>query len=340
MKAKQYVQEQVMKVSSGVAFAIFVAVGIGFLIQTLGNMTGIEMLFKIGKVTTVMLAPALGAGIAYKMEVNALVLFSAMSSATLGAGAVTILEDGSLSLVGGDPVGALIAATVAVFVGKKITGTSKLDMITIPIVTVLIGGVVGVLSSGVIQPILLQLSHMISGAVEGSPVVGSMIMSVLFAIALMSPLSSAALSIALALSPLVNGALLIGTTSQFFAYAFVSWRDNDMGGFLGQLIVTPKLQLPNLIKNPTVMIGPLLSAAICAPLATVGFGFQAVPEVGGMGFSAFVSPIWLLNNGGLSALGIQLLCGAVLPILITYGVNKVLYATHFMRFGDLALSVE
>ena len=59
-----------------------------------------------------------------------------------------------------------------------------------------------------------------------------------------------------------------------------------------------------------------------------------------MGFSAFVSPIWLLNNGGLSALGIQLLCGAVLPILITYGVNKVLYATHFMRFGDLALSVE
>ena len=33
-------------------------------------------------------------------------LFSAMSSATLGAGAVTILEDGSLSLVGGDPVGA------------------------------------------------------------------------------------------------------------------------------------------------------------------------------------------------------------------------------------------
>lgn len=84
MKAKQYVQEQVMKVSSGVAFAIFVAVGIGFLIQTLGNMTGIEMLFKIGKVTTVMLAPALGAGIAYKMEVNALVLFSAMSSATLG----------------------------------------------------------------------------------------------------------------------------------------------------------------------------------------------------------------------------------------------------------------
>ncbi|RAN58276.1 hypothetical protein B8A40_05300 [Dolosigranulum pigrum] len=106
-------------------------------------------------------------------------------------------------------------------------------MITIPIVTVLIGGVIGVLSSGVIQPILLQLSQMISGAVEGSPVVGSMIMSVLFAIALMSPLSSAALSIALALSPLVNGALLIGTTSQFFAYAFVSWRDNDMGGFLG-----------------------------------------------------------------------------------------------------------
>lgn len=126
MKAKQYVQEQVMKVSSGVAFAIFVAVGIGFLIQTLGNMTGIEMLFKIGKVTTVMLAPALGAGIAYKMEVNALVLFSAMSSATLGAGAVTILEDGSLSLVGGDPVGALIAATVAVFVGKKNYGHIKI----------------------------------------------------------------------------------------------------------------------------------------------------------------------------------------------------------------------
>ena len=47
--------------------------------------------------------------------------------------------------------------------------------------------------------------------------------------------------------------------------------------------------------------------------------------MGGVGFAAGVAPLWVINNSGLQSFGVYLLCGAILPILITLGINKLLY---------------
>lgn len=336
---KDYVKRNLLKVSSGVANAIFVTIGIGFLFETLGDMFNVAMLVSIGGVARVLMAPALGAGIAYNMKANTLTLFAAMASSTVGGAAIQATDAG-FTIVGGDPVGALVAGTIAVWVGKKVTGTSPLDMMSIPVLSLFAGGVAGVGLARVMTPMLLTVSEAISGAVAGNPVVGSAVMAVLFGLFLMSPLSSAALSVALALSPMANGAMLIGTTAQYFSYSILSMRENDLGGYFAQSICTPKVQLPNVINNPMILVGPTLASAICGPLATVVFGFETIPEMGGVGFAAGVAPLWVINNSGFGVFGVYLLCGAVLPVMITFAVNKVLYSAKVIKVGDMALTIQ
>jgi len=335
-----YMKRNLLKVSSGVANAIFVTIGIGYLFSTLGEMFGIQTLVIIGSVASLLLAPALGAGIAYNIGVNSLTLFAATISATLGGGAITAAADGSLTIASGDPVGALLAGTIATYVGKKVTGTSPMDMVSIPILSLLIGGLVGIGSAQVIQPMLLIISELISSAVAGSPIIGSAVMSVLFGLFLMSPVSSAALSVALVLDPVSNGAMLIGTTAQYFSFSILSMRENNLGGYVAQGICTPKVQLPNIINNPKILIGPTIASAICGPLATIVFGFETIPAMGGMGFAALVAPLWVINNLGWGMFGIYILCGAFLPVGITYSVNRVLYSKQWIHTGDMALEVN
>lgn len=336
---REYVKNNLLKVSSGVANAIFVTIGIGFLFGTLGDMLGLPILVTIGGIARVLLAPALGAGIAVNLQANTLTLFASMASSTLGGGAIQATEAG-YTIVGGDPIGALIAGVIATFIGKKLTGTSPLDMMSIPTLSLLAGGLAGAGLAQVISPLLLMVSELISGAVADSPVIGSAVMAVLFGLFLMSPLSSAALSIALGLSPMASGAMLIGTTAQYFVFSIISMRENNLGGYIAQGLCTPKVQLPNIIKNPKILIGPTLASAICGPIATVAFGFETIPEMGGVGFAAGVAPLWVINHSGLAFFGVYLLCGAVLPILITLAVNKLLYASKAIKAGDMALEVS
>lgn len=338
-KTAAYMKEKVLMASSGIANAIFLTIGVGFLLETLGDMFGISLLVTIGGIAKVLLAPALGAGVAIMLGGNTLVVFSAMVAASLGGGAIQAGAEGGLTIIGGEPIGALLAGTIATFVGKRVTGKTPLDMMAIPVAALMVGGTAGIYLEQVMSPLLMAVSSAITSAVSGSPVVGSVVLAVVWGLLLMSPASSAALSVALALDPISNGAMLIGTTAQYFAFSVVSAKENDLGGYLAQGICTPKVQLPNIIKNPAILIGPTLSSAICGPIA-MALGFRTIPAMGGMGFCSFVAPLYVINNNGWYQFGVYLLCGAVLPVLITVAVNKGLYAKKKIAVGDMALSVN
>ncbi|SLC88691.1 Predicted membrane protein, putative toxin regulator [Mycobacteroides abscessus subsp. abscessus] len=82
---KKYLVDRMYKASSGIANAIFVTIGIGLLLETIGNMTGLSVLVTIGVATKMLMAPAIGAGIAIMLGGNNLTLFSAMAAGTVGA---------------------------------------------------------------------------------------------------------------------------------------------------------------------------------------------------------------------------------------------------------------
>src|SRR5699024_8253713 len=85
--------------------------------------------------------------------------------------------------------------------------------------------------------------------------------------------------------------------NQFVAFTVMSWRQNELGANIAQGIVTPKLQFPNLLLNPYLLVPSLVSAAVCAPVATVLFHFRSTYTLGGLGLNSLIAPIAYLSRG-------------------------------------------
>ncbi|WP_035054896.1 PTS transporter subunit IIC [Carnobacterium pleistocenium] len=337
---KTYLTDRMFKASSGIANAIFVTIGIGLLLETIGNLTGLTILVIIGTTVKMLMAPAIGAGIAIMLGGNTLTIFSAMAAGTIGAGAIQTTADGVITIATGEPIGCLIAATIAIFVGKRISGKTPLDMMAIPIAAILVGGIAGYYLNLVIAPFLSVVSALISASVADSPVIGAVVISVVGGLVLMSPASSAAIAIALNLDPVSSGAMLVGTTSMYIAFSFVSIRQNNLGGFLAQFVCTPKVQLPNIIKNPRILIGPTIAAAVAAPISTVALGFTAPSAIAGIGFCSLIAPLNIFVSQGIGSFVVYIITACLVPIAVTLIVNKLLEKASWLRKGDMALVVE
>ncbi|PLT35983.1 PTS transporter subunit IIC [Bacillus sp. V5-8f] len=337
---KEYVVDRMHKASTGIANAVLVTLGLGILFETIGKFIGWEAFIGIGSAAKVLLAPAIGAGIAYQLGGNTLVIFSAMASAAVGGAAIHPTAEGLFTIVPGQPISAVLAAAVATYVGKRITGKTILDMMAIPFGAILAGGVAGIGLAAVTTPLLQWLSGQITSSVQGSPVIASMVIALVWSILLMSPASSAAIAIALQMDPVSSGAALIGCTVQFVGFTAMSLRQNDLGGFLAQVAITPKVQFPNLVKNPRLVIPPFVAAIVCAPIATVGFDFQSSYELAGLGLNSFIAPLSILANQGIIGFLIYIAVGVILPIAITLGLYQVIKMVGWAKTGDLHMEVQ
>ena len=69
----------------------------------------------------------------------------------------------------------------------------------------------------------------------------------------------------------------------------MSWRQNELGANIAQGVVTPKLQFPNLLLNPYLLVPSLVSAAVCAPVATVLFHFRSTYTLGWDQFATYMA---------------------------------------------------
>ena len=339
LSVKAYLMDRMFTGSTGVAHAVFVTLGIGLLFETMGSMLNLPILTTLGGATKFIFAPAVGAGIAVALKANTLTIFSSMAAATLGAGAMTATEAGVL-ITTGEPIGAVMAGIVATFVGKKVTGKTPLDMMAVPILSILIGGLSGVFFYSITGPALVSVSGFITRSVENAPVLGSSVISLLWSILLMSPASSAALAVALQLDDTASAAALIGCTVQFVGFTIMSLKENDLGGFLAQSICTPKVQFPNVTKNIRLLIPPFIAAVIVAPIATAIFGFKATAAIGGLGLCSFIAPLYIINNQGTASFMTFVLVGGVLSGAITYIVYRILKKINWIKDGDLALKIE
>lgn len=339
MKKKDFLIEQMYKASTGMSNAVLVTLGMGLLLESIGKAFGWDILIQIGSVAKVLLAPAFGAGIAYQLGGNTLVIFSAMVCSTIGGNALHATDAGMV-LVTGQPISAVLAAVVATYVGMKVNGKTILDMVAIPAAAILVGGLAGLGLAAVTTPLLEWISAQITSSVQGSPLIAPMVISLVWSILLMTPASSAALAIALQMDPVSSAAALIGCTVQFVGFTAMSIRQNDLGGFLAQSIITPKVQFPNLVKNPLLIIPPFVAAVICAPIATLGFGFTATYELAGLGLNSLIAPISVLATQGVSGFFIYFTMGIVVPIAITLPLYYLILRIGWAKNGDLAMKVQ
>lgn len=338
---------------SGMAQGLFATLIIGTIIQQIGTFVGGstgEMIFLLGKVAASLTGAGIGVGVARKLEAQQLVTVSAAVVGMIGAFASSILSgqiltDGNIVLSGpGEPLGAFVAAYIAIEIGILISGKTKLDIILTPLICIGVGSAVGLLVGPPISQFMAWLGSLINWGTEQQPFIMGIVVSVLMGMILTLPISSAALGVILNLSGLAAGAATIGCCCNMIGFAVASFRENKFGGFLAQGIGTSMLQVPNIVRHPLIWLPPIISSAILGPLGTMVFHMTNNATGSGMGTAGLVGPLmtWqvmIQSEAGTIVLFKIMLLQFILPAVLTLLISEFMRKKKWIRFGDMKLDM-
>lgn len=338
---------------SGMAQGLFATLIIGTIIQQIGLFVGGDygnLIYMIGKVAAGLTGAGIGVGVARKLEAQQLVTVSAAVAGMIGAFASKLLAgqlivDGNLVLAGpGEPLGAFIAAYLAIEIGILVTGKTKLDIILTPSVCIGTGSVVGLVAGPPISKFMAWLGSLINWGTEQQPFLMGIVVSVLMGIFLTLPISSAAIGVILNLSGLAAGAATVGCCCNMIGFAVASYRENKLGGFVAQGIGTSMLQMPNIIRHPQIWIPPILSSAILGPVSTMLLHMTNNATGSGMGTAGLVGPLmtWQVMTASedpMIVLVKMITIQFVLPAVVTLGISELMRKKKWIHPGDMKLEL-
>ncbi len=347
-KLKNWLNEIFIDGLSGMALGLFSTLIIGTIIAQIGSMIGGTVgayLVAIANVAKTLTGAGIGVGVAVKFKEGPLVTVAAAVTGMIGAfPTVNTMEAFALGKPG-EPLGAFIAAIVAIKIGHLVAGKTKVDIIVTPLVSIISGAIVGFVVGPPITTFMAWLGELVNFNVEMHPVIGGIIVSVLMGMILTLPISSAAIGIAMSISGLAAGAATVGCCCNMVGFAVASYRENKMGGLIAQGLGTSMLQVPNIVKKPVIWLPAIISSAILGPIATAVLGMTSTPVGSGMGsaglvgqFAAYAS----MTEGGMSngmALLLIVVMHFVLPAIVTLAVSEFMRKKGIIAEGDMALNV-
>src|SRR6056297_429593 len=314
---------------SYMALGLFASLIIGLIIRTAGEQLNIEMLITIGQTAMDLMGPAIGVAIAYGLKAPSLVLFYSAVAGAFGAAA-------------GGPAGAYIAAVLATEFGKLISGSTKIDIIATPLVTIFVGYFAAEYIGVFINDGMLAFGELINWSVNQHPFIMGVLVASLLGMALTAPISSAAIAIMLGLDGLAAGAATVGCSAQMIGFAVSSYRENGVGGLIAQGIGTSMLQIANVIKNPFILLPPVIAGALLSPLSTMVFMMENTAEGAGMGTSGFVGQIFTFTSMGFSweVMASTIILHFIGPAILAYFSSEYLRRKGLINQGDMLLRSE
>lgn len=350
---KRYLNRVFIDGLSGMALGLFATLIVGTIIQQIANLIGGDigaLLFQVGKVAAAMTSAGIGVGVAYKFKESPLVVLSAATAGMIGgfAGKIlagTVLVDGAIVLSGpGEPLGAFIAAYVAIEVGHLVSGKTKIDILVTPIAIIASGAAVGLLVGPPISRFMEGLGAIINWGTEQQPFLMGIIVSVIMGMVLTLPISSAALGVILNLSGLAAGAATIGCCCNMVGFAVASYRENKVAGLLAQGIGTSMLQVPNIVRKPVIWIPAILSSAILGPVGTMILKMTSNATGSGMGTAGLVGQIMTYQTmapvEGSTVVLIKIaVIQILLPAIVTLIVSEFMRKRNWIKPGDMKLDL-
>lgn len=331
---------------SGMALGLFSTLIIGTIIAQIGTLIGGpvgEYIVLISKFAKTITGAGIGVGVAVKFKQGPLVTVSAAVAGMIGAfpSATEALTLGAP----GEPLGAFVAALVAIEVGRLVAGKTKVDIIVTPFVAIMSGAVVGLLAGPYIAVFMKWLGNLVNVNVEQHPILGGIVISVMMGMILTLPISSAAIGISMGITGVAAGAATIGCCCQMVGFAVASFRENKWGGLVAQGLGTSMLQIPNIFKKPVIWLPAIISSAILGPIASAVFHMTSTPVGSGMGSAGLVgqiaafgamtesgTPVWL-------TILLIVVMHFVLPAAITLGISELMRKLGWIKQDDMKLSV-
>lgn len=339
LEKEKGIGSSVVNVLNGMAQGLFSSLIIGLIISQIGTYANISWLTQFGKIAQSLTGPAIGIGVAWSIGAKGLSLYASAAVGAIGAGAIKIAESGAMTISAGEPLGACIAALVGAYIGKKITGKTRADIILVPLITILSGGLTGLFISPVVSALMNAIGAFINSLTTLYPLPMGILVSIVVGMVLTLPISSAAICISLGLDGLAAGAACAGCAAQMIGFAFMSYRENGISGIISQGLGTSMIQIPNIWKNWKIWIPPTLASAITGPISTCVFKMTNNASGAGMGTSGLVGQFNAVATMGTEAIPEIILVHFILPAILSVLFCICMRKKGWIREGDLKLSV-
>lgn len=328
----------ITRVLSGMAQGLFASLIIGLIIKQIGHYSSMLLLEHIGMVAQYLTGPAIGVGVALAVGASPLGVLGSAVAGAIGAG--TFIFANGITLALGEPVGAMVAGLAAAESAKKVAGKTGVDILIVPLTTILVGSLVGYFIAPPIAALMAYIGAFINSLTMLYPLPMGILVSTVVGMVLTLPISSAAICISLGIDGLAAGAAAVGCSCQMIGFAVSSYKENKLGGLISQGLGTSMIQIPNIWKNPLIWIPPTLTSAILGPISTIVFKMENNSAGAGMGTSGLVGQFNAIAVMGLDAWPVVLLMHFLLPALITLLISTIMRRKGWIKEGDMLLTLR
>ena len=329
------------------ALGLFSTLIIGTIICQIASLLGdnviSQYLMAMGNVAKTLTGAGIGVGVACKLKSSPLTTVCAAVCGIIGA-FPNVVNEAFVIGKPGEPLGAFIAAYVAVEIGALVAGKTKVDIIVTPLCCILAGATAGYFIGPYISQAMVWLGNLVNINVQKYPFFGGMAISVLMGVILTLPISSAAIGVSMGISGLAAGAATIGCCCNMVGFAVISYRENKFGGLIAQGLGTSMLQVPNLVKKPILWLPPVISSAVLGPVASCLLKMVSNPVGSGMGSAGLVGQFMaydsMVANGFSPAVSILEIIAMhfVLPAVLTLAIAEGMRKLNLIKAGDLKLN--
>lgn len=351
---KKYFNRLFIDGLGGMALGLFSTLIFGTILSQIAKfMSGTPALYLnvIASIAKSLTGAGIGVGVATKFKESPLVSVSAAVAGMVGAFPAMIDSFGTEAFVitlgrPGEPLGAFVAAYIAIEIGHLVSGRTKVDIIVTPFLSILSGSVVGILVGPYITTFIKWLGNLVNVNVDKYPILGGMLVSVLMGIILTLPISSAAIGISMSITGLAAGAATIGCCCQMVGFAVASFKENKTGGLIAQGVGTSMLQIPNIVRKPIIWLPPIISSAILGPVSSAVLKMVSNPEGSGMGTSGLVGQFSAYDamTGAGKSIPVTmieiLVMHIILPGILTFVIAQGFRKAKWIKDGDMTLKVN
>ncbi len=343
---KKYINRLFIDGLSGMAYGLFSTLIIGTILCQIaallgGNILG-DYLTAMGNVAKTLTGAGIGVGVACKLKSAPLTTVAAAVCGMIGAFPNLANEAFAIGKPG-EPLGAFIAAYVAIEIGCLVAGKTKVDIIVTPICCIVAGSAAGYFVGPYISAAMVWLGNLVNVNVAKYPILGGIAVSVLMGIILTLPISSAAIGVSMGITGLAAGAATVGCCCNMVGFAVISYRENKFGGLVAQGLGTSMLQVPNIVRNPLIWIPAIVSSAILGPVSSAVLKMVSNPVGSGMGSAGLVGQFMAYDSmvaAGFSPVVTLLeiiLMHFILPAVISLSVAEAMRKMKLIKPNDLKL---
>ncbi|SCB99460.1 PTS sugar transporter subunit IIC [Weissella bombi] len=229
----------------------------------------------------------------------------------------------------------LMASLVTVFFHKVL---GQLRAVFEPLAVLVVGGGLGLLTLPVMVFIQNAIGKVVEAATTTAPLIMGILLGALFAILIVSPLSSVGIATAIGLAGIGAGAANAGIVTASLVLAIMGMKENSWGLFIAHFMGSPKIQMANMLSKPKLFIPVIIASAISGGVTSL-FKMAGTPFSAGFGMSGFIGPITALNESSGGHLGIRVMIAFfVVPIALAFLMKYIfINKLHLVDAKDLKL---